>query len=81
MLPMVLAGLAFLWSDEGVLSALDVLALLTASSLLMLRAQGGYLQFSSLVDYALGSTIAVIPAPAMTRAVSRAKTSELRRAS
>ena len=58
LLPVVLSPLAFLWHESPVLKALNLLALLTALSLAMLRAQGGRLWASSLVKYALGSIIA-----------------------
>ena len=58
LLPILLFPLAFLWHDSLALRALNLLALLTALSLLMLRAQGGHLRASSLVGYALGSLIA-----------------------
>lgn len=58
LLLIVLCSLAFLWRDSDALNALDVLALLTALSLLMLRCQGRQLQVSSLMQYAFGSIIA-----------------------
>jgi hypothetical protein len=58
LLPIALFSLAFLWHDSPALKALNVLALLTALSLIMLRAQGGRLRVSSLVEYALSSIIA-----------------------
>ena len=56
--PIALSSLAFLWHGSRALGALNVLALLTALSLLMLRAQGGYLRVSSLMEYAMGGLIA-----------------------
>ena len=58
LLPIALSPLAFLWHDSRALQALDLLALLTALSLTILRAQGGRLRTSSLVKYALGGLIA-----------------------
>jgi hypothetical protein len=58
LLPIVLSPLAFLWHESPALKALNMLCLLTALSLAMLRAQGGWLRVSSLVKYALGSVIA-----------------------
>jgi len=58
LLPIVLSPLAFLWHESLALKALNLLALLTALSLAMLRAQGGRLHVSSLVRYTLGSVIA-----------------------
>ena len=58
LLPIALSPLAFLWHESLALKALNLLALLTALSLAMLRAQGGRLRASSLVRYALGSLIA-----------------------
>jgi len=57
MLPIVLSPLAFLWHDSSPLAALNLLALVTGLSLLVLRAQGCRLRASSLVRYALGSII------------------------
>ncbi|MFZ0964078.1 MAG: DUF4173 domain-containing protein [Terriglobia bacterium] len=58
LLPIVLAPLAFLWHESLALKALNLLALLTALSLAVLRAQGGRLRVSSLMKYALGGVIA-----------------------
>jgi hypothetical protein len=58
LLPVVLSPLAFLWHESPVLKGLNMLALLTALSLAMLRAQGVRLRASSLMKYALGSIIA-----------------------
>ncbi|MGD1104596.1 MAG: DUF4173 domain-containing protein [Terriglobia bacterium] len=58
LLPIALSPLAFLWHESPALKALNLLALLTALSLAMLRAQGGHLRVSSLVEYVLGSLIA-----------------------
>ncbi len=57
LLPIVLSPLAFLWHDSPQLKALNLLALLTALSLVMLRAQGGRLKESSLMQYVLGSLV------------------------
>jgi hypothetical protein len=43
LLPIVLSSLAFLWHESPALKVLNLLALLTALSLAMLRAQGGRL--------------------------------------
>jgi hypothetical protein len=58
MLPIVLAPAAFLWHDSPALEALNMLALLTALSLLLLRGQGARLRECSLVKYTLGGIIA-----------------------
>jgi len=56
--PIAFCPLAFLWHDAFQLKALNLLGLLTALSLLVLRAQGARLRASSLVKYALGGIIA-----------------------
>ena len=58
LLPLALAPLAFLWHASPPLKALNLLALLTALSLAMLRACGGRLRMASLVQYAVGSLLA-----------------------
>jgi hypothetical protein len=58
MLPVVLSPAAFLWHESTALKALSMLCLLTALSLVMLRAQGSRLRTSSLVKYAVGGVIA-----------------------
>jgi hypothetical protein len=58
LLPIALFSLAFLWHDSTALDALNLLALLTALSLLMLRCQGRRLQVSSMMQYALGGIVA-----------------------
>jgi hypothetical protein len=58
LLPIALSPLAFLWHDSPPLRALNLLALLTALSLAMLRACGGRLRVASLVQYAVGSLLA-----------------------
>jgi hypothetical protein len=58
LLPMVLSPLAFLWHESPPLKALNLLALLTAFSLVILRAYGGRLRLASLMQYALGSLLA-----------------------
>jgi len=58
LLPITLSSLAFLWHESPALKALNLLALLTALSVTMLRAQGGLLRASSLVKYVLGGLIA-----------------------
>jgi len=58
LLPIVLSPLAFLWHESPALKALNILCLLTAFSLVMLRAQGGRLRTSSLMKYVLGSLLA-----------------------
>src|SRR5208283_2891988 len=54
LLPIALSPLAFLWHESFPLKALNMLALLTALSLAMLRASGGRLHVSSLMQYVLG---------------------------
>ncbi len=58
LLPIVLSPLAFLWHASTALKALNLLSLLTALSLAMLRAQGGNLHTSSLMKYAFGGLLA-----------------------
>jgi hypothetical protein len=58
LLPIAFSPLAFLWHDSPPLKALNMLALLTALSLAMLRASGGRLRVASLVQYAVGSLLA-----------------------
>ena len=58
LLPIVLSPLAFLWHASTALKALNLLSLLTALSLAMLRAQGGNLDTSSLMKYAFGGLLA-----------------------
>lgn len=58
LLPMVLSPLAFLWHESPPLKALNLLALLTALSLAILRSSGGRLRSASLTQYALGSLLA-----------------------
>jgi len=58
LLPIAFSPLAFLWHEAPALKALNLLSLLTALSLAMLRARGGRLRVSSLMKYALGSLIA-----------------------
>ena len=58
LLPIVLSPLAFLWHDSPQLKALNLLALMTALSLAIVRAQGGRLKESSLMQYVLGSLVA-----------------------
>ncbi len=55
--PIALSPLAFLWHESPELKALNILCLLTALSLAMLRVRGGRLHTSSLVRYALGSLL------------------------
>ena len=58
LLAVVLSGGAYVWHDSPTLKLLNILALLVALSLLILRAQGGRLFHSGLVQYFLGSLIA-----------------------
>jgi len=58
LLPIALSPLAFLWHESRPLKALNLLALLTALSLAMLRACGGRLRVASLMQYAFGSLLA-----------------------
>ena len=58
LLAIALAPLAFLWHESPALKALNLLSLLTALSLAMLRARGGRLHASSMLQYALGSLLA-----------------------
>jgi hypothetical protein len=61
-LPIVLSPLAFLWHASPALKWLNGLALLTALSLILLRAYGGRLTTASLAQYALGSLLAAFNA-------------------
>ena len=58
LLPVAVFGVAFAWRDSGTLQLLNVLALLVAFSLWMLRAQGGVVLRASLTQYFLGSMLA-----------------------
>jgi hypothetical protein len=58
MMPLVLAPFAFLWHESSALDALNLLAMSMALALLVLRAQGGRLRVSSLMQYAVGGIIA-----------------------
>jgi hypothetical protein len=60
LLPVALSPLVFLWHESPALKALNLLSLLTALSLALLRAQGARLRASSMVKYALGSLIAAV---------------------
>jgi hypothetical protein len=57
LLPIALSPLAFIWRESPALKALNLLALLTALSLAMLRARGARLHASSLWQFALGSRL------------------------
>lgn len=58
LLPITLAPMAFFWHESPALKGLNMLALLTALSLAMLRVRGGSLHTASLMQYALGSLLA-----------------------
>ena len=58
LLPIAFSPLAFLWHESPALEGLNVLALLTALSLVLWRARGGRLRVSSLLQYAFGSLLA-----------------------
>lgn len=58
LLPIGLSPLGFLWHDSAPLGALDLLALLVALSLAMLRARGPRLMVSTLLQYAWGAILA-----------------------
>ncbi len=60
--PLLLFSLLFLWQDSTVLKMLNVLALLVAFSLVMLRAQGGGIRIAGIAEYVLGSAIASLNA-------------------
>ncbi len=60
--PLLLFSLLFLWRDSTVLKMLNVLALLVAFSLVILRAQGGAIRVAGIVEYVLGSAIASLNA-------------------
>lgn len=53
---------AFTWRDSGTLQLLNILALLVAFSLWILRAQGGAIFRAGVTQYVLGSTIAAVSA-------------------
>jgi hypothetical protein len=58
LLPITLSPLAFVWHESLALKALNLLAVLTALSLIILRACGGRLRVASLMQYAVGSLLA-----------------------
>jgi len=62
LLPIALAPLAFLWHDSLALTSLNLLALMTALSLAMLRSAGARLRVASLMQYVLGSLMAALHA-------------------
>jgi len=57
-LPLTLFSLLFLWHDSPVLKMLNVLALLVALSLVIMRAQGSRICVAGIFEYLLGSAIA-----------------------
>jgi hypothetical protein len=58
LLPLLLFSLAFVWRDSPALTMLNVLALLVALSLVVLRAQGGRILLAGIMEYIMGSLIA-----------------------
>jgi hypothetical protein len=58
LIPVATFAAAFAWRDSGTLQLLNVLALLVAFSLWMLKAQGGTILRASLTQYVFGSVIA-----------------------
>ncbi len=58
LLPLLLFPITFAWRDSTSLQLLDVLALLVAFSILVLRAQGGPVLSAGLAHYLAGSVIA-----------------------
>lgn len=57
LVPIVLSPATFLWHESPQLKALNLLALLTALVLSLLRAQGVRLQTSSIVNYGVGGIL------------------------
>jgi hypothetical protein len=55
---MVLFAFGLAWHDSPALKILSLWAVLTALSLVILRAQGGRVRFAGLVEYALGAAVA-----------------------
>jgi hypothetical protein len=62
LLPLFVFAACFLWRDSVALKLLNILALLVAFSLILLRAQGGRVKVAGLMEYALGGLIAGINA-------------------
>ncbi len=58
LLPLLLFSVAFVWRDSPALKMLNVLALLVALSLAVLRAQGGRILLAGIMEYIMGSLIA-----------------------
>ena len=58
LLPLLLFSIAFVWRDSPALKMLNVLALLVALSLAVLRAQGCRILRAGIMEYILGSLIA-----------------------
>jgi hypothetical protein len=57
-LPLIFFSLSFAWRDSLTLRTLDMLALLVALSLIMLRARGGRIRLAGLTEYVLGGVVA-----------------------
>jgi hypothetical protein len=57
LVPLALSPLAFLWQESPQLKALNLLALLTALAMAILRARGRQLQASTLAQYVLGGLL------------------------
>jgi hypothetical protein len=58
LLPLLLFSVAFVWRDSPALKMLNVLALLVALALAVLRAQGGRILLAGIMEYIMGSLIA-----------------------
>ena len=58
LLPVAFSGAAFMWHDSPALKLLNVLAVLVALSLVLLRAQGARLFHSGIMAYVLGGVLA-----------------------
>lgn len=62
LLPLFLFSVAFVWRDSPALKMLNVLALLVALALAVLRAQGGRILLAGIMEYIMGSLIASLNA-------------------
>ncbi len=58
--PLIVFSAAFVWRDSPVLKVLSLLAILIALALLMLRAQGGHVRPSGVVEYLVGGALAAL---------------------
>lgn len=61
-LPLILFSAAFLWRDSPALKMMNMLAILTALSLVILYAQGGRIRLAGIMEYFLGGLISGVNA-------------------